>query len=219
MPHNENGLMLEHHDGREELWNALTHGLGFLLSLTAGAVLVTLAAQYGNGWQLAGAIVFAISLALLYCASTLYHAIPHPNAKAWLKVLDHCAIFVLIAGTYTPFTLIALRGHGGWWLFAAIWSLAAIGIVFKLFYTGRFKGVSTLIYIGMGWMVLTAIKPFLQLVPMPTLLWLLAGGLAYTLGTLFYMSRRRYMHAVWHLFVLAGSSCHFVAVSLQVLAR
>ncbi|KFN43456.1 PAQR family membrane homeostasis protein TrhA [Arenimonas oryziterrae] len=205
------------HDWREEIWNALTHGFGFLLSLVASAVLITLAALRGDGWQLAGAIVFGISLVLLYCSSTLYHAIPHPVAKARLKVFDHCAIFVLIAGTYTPFTLIGLRGHGGEWLLAAVWTLAVLGVVFKLFYTGRFKGVSTLIYIGMGWMVVTAIKPFLQMVPLSTLLWLFAGGLAYTLGTLFYMSKRVYMHAVWHGFVLMGSICHFVAVSMQVL--
>lgn len=211
--------MEETHDWGEEIWNAVSHGLGFLLSLMAGAVLITLASVRGNGWQLAGAVVFVASLALLYLASTLYHLTPHLVAKSRLKVLDHCAIFVLIAGTYTPFTLIALRGHGGWWLFAAIWALAALGIVFKLFFTGRFKGASTLIYLGMGWMVITAIKPFLQLVPLATMLWLFAGGLAYTLGTVFYMSERRYAHAIWHLFVLTGSTCHFVAVSMQVLAQ
>lgn len=209
----------ETHDWGEEIWNGLSHGIGFLLSLTAGAVLITLASLRGNGWQLAGAIVFTLSLALLYLASTLYHFTPHLGTKSRLKVLDHCAIFVLIAGTYTPFTLISLRGHGGWWLFAAIWSLAALGIVFKLFFTGRFKGASTLIYLGMGWMVITAIKPFLQLVPTTTMLWLFAGGLAYTLGTVFYMSERRYAHAIWHLFVLSGSICHFVAVSMQVLTK
>ena len=134
-----------------------------------------------------------------------------------MKVFDHCAIYVLIAGTYTPFTMIALREHGGWWLFAAAWTLALAGVIFKLFYTGRFKGVSTLIYIGMGWMAVLGIKPFLAHVPMSTLLWLLAGGLAYTLGTLFYMSKRSYAHAIWHGFVLLGSGCHFVAVTMQVL--
>lgn len=204
-------------DLREELASALTHGLGATAALAGGAVLITLAALHGDGWQLAGAIVFGVALLLLYLASTLYHAIQHPVAKGRLKVFDHCAIYVLIAGTYTPFTLIGLRGHGGEWLLAAVWTLAVLGVVFKLFYTGRFKGVSTLIYIGMGWMVVTAIKPFLQMVPLSTLLWLFAGGLAYTLGTLFYMSKRVYMHAVWHGFVLMGSICHFVAVSMQVL--
>ena len=206
-----------HHDWREEIWNALTHGFGFLLSVIASAVLITLVAVKGDGWQLAGALVFCIALITVYTSSTLYHSIPHLVTKARMKVFDHCAIFVLIAGTYTPFTLVALRDHGGWWLFAAAWTLAVAGVVFKLFYTGRFKGVSTLIYIGMGWMAALAIKPFLALVPLSTLLWLLAGGLAYTLGTVFYMSKRSYSHAIWHGFVLLGSACHFVAVSMQVL--
>ena len=207
----------ETHDWGEELWNALTPGVGFVLSLAAGAALITLAAERGGGWRLAGAIVFALSLALLYLASTLYHSVPDPVAKRRLKILDHCAIYLLIAGTYTPFTLTALRGHGGWWLFGAVWTLAAAGIVFKLFFTGRFKGVSTLIYLGMGWMALTAAKPFLQLVPLTTIAWLLAGGVAYSLGTLFYLSERRHAHAVWHGFVLTGSTCHFVAVLYQLL--
>ena len=199
------------HDPVEERWNALTHGAGFALSLAGGVALVARASGH-DGWRLAGALVFALSLALLYLASTLYHAVPHPAAKRRLKVLDHCAIYLLIAGTYTPFTLTVLREHGGWWLFGAIWTLAAAGIVFKLFHTGRFKRLSTLVYLGMGWMVLAAAKPFLQQVPVGIIAWLLAGGAAYSLGTLFYMSRRRHAHAVWHGFVLTGSGCHFVAV-------
>ena len=210
--------MHEDHDWRDEIWNALTHGVGFLLALIASAVLITLAAIHGNGWQLAGAIVYGLSLSLLYLASTLYHSVPHALAKSRLKVLDHCAIFILIAGTYTPFTLIGLRGHGGGWLFAAVWTLATLGILFKLAYTGRFKGASTLIYLGMGWMALTAARPMLEHIPMATLWWLLAGGLAYSLGTIFYMSQRRHTHAVWHGFVMLGSGCHFVAVSMQVLS-
>ena len=202
---------------RDEAWNALTHGVGFLASLVASAVLITLVAIYGNGWQLAGTLVFCVSLVMVYMSSTLYHSIPHVATKRRMKIFDHCAIFVLIAGTYTPFTLVAMREVGGWWLFAVAWSLAAIGIVLKLFLTGRFKGISTIVYIAMGWMAVVAIKPMLATVPVPTLLWLLAGGLAYTLGTLFYMSKRRHAHAIWHGFVLAGSACHFVAVSMQVL--
>ena len=150
-------------------------------------------------------------------ASTLYHAIPHAGAKARLKVFDHCAIYLLIAGTYTPFTLIGLRGETGWLLFGTIWTLAVAGIVFKLFYTGRFKLASTLIYVAMGWIVIFAIGPMIERLDGWTLGWLFAGGVAYTLGTVFYLSRRRYSHAVWHGFVIAGSVCHFVAVSLQVL--
>jgi len=209
----------DHESPREERANAITHGIGALASLVGGSVLVTLAATYGNGWQLGSAIVFSITLVLLYLASTLYHVTHDRVTKGWLKVFDHCAIFLLIAGTYTPFTLVGLREDGGWWLFAATWTLAGLGVVFKLFFTGRFKGVSTLIYIGMGWMAVIAIKPFLRQIPPDTLGWLLAGGLAYTLGTVFYMSKRiPFAHAIWHGFVLVGSACHFVAVTHQVTA-
>ncbi len=202
---------------REELANALSHGLGAVLGVVGGALLITWAALDGSAAQLAGAIVFAGALVLLYSASTLYHAIPHPTAKRRLKVFDHCAIYVLIAGTYTPFLMIGLHDYDGPWLLAVVWTLALIGIVFKLFFTGRFKGVSTLIYLGMGWMVVLVGKSFLAALSTPTLVWLVAGGLAYSLGTLFYMSRRLpYAHAVWHGFVLLGSACHFVAVASQV---
>ncbi|HEY1035299.1 MAG TPA: hemolysin III family protein [Pseudoxanthomonas sp.] len=205
-------------DLRDEIASALTHGLGAVAALAGGAVLITLAAIYGDGWQLGASIVFGITLLLLYTASTLYHAIQHPVAKGRLKVFDHCAIYLLIAGTYTPFTLIGLRGPWGWGLFAAIWTLAIAGVVFKLFYTGRFKLLSTLIYIAMGWLVVVAIKPMLQSIDGWTLGWLFAGGLFYTLGTFFYHRESiRYSHAIWHLFVIGGSVCHFVAVTKQVL--
>ena len=204
----------------EELANALTHGLGAIAALVGGGVLVTLAALHGDSWQLAAAIVFASSLLLLYVASTLYHASRHPLARARLKVFDHCAIYLLIAGTYTPFTLIGLRGKLGRNLFIAIWALALAGIVFKLFFTGRFKLVSTLIYIAMGWLVVLAIKPVMAALDAWTFGWLLAGGLAYTLGTVFYhRPGLRYSHAIWHLFVVTGSVCHYIAVLAQVLPR
>lgn len=205
-------------DFRDELASALTHGLGAVAALAGGAVLITLAAIYGNGWQLGTAIVYSITLLLLYVASTLYHAIPHAGAKARLQVFDHCAIYLLIAGTYTPITLIGLRGPWGWGLFIAIWTLAVAGVAFKLFFTGRFKLLSTGIYIAMGWLVVVALKPMLHALDAFTLGWLLAGGLFYTLGTYFYQRDSvRYFHAVWHLFVLAGSVCHFIAVTAQVL--
>ena len=203
---------------REELANALTHGLAAAAALAAGAVLITLAAIYGDGWELASAIVFSVAMLLLYTASTLYHAIQHPAAKGRLKVFDHCAIYLLIAGTYTPFTLIGLRGPWGWGLFAAIWTLAIAGVVFKLFYTGRFKKLSTAIYIAMGWLVLVAIKPMWSSLDAWTLGWLFAGGAAYTLGTIFYhRDSVPYSHAIWHLFVILGSVCHFVSVAAQIL--
>ena len=203
---------------REELANVFTHGLGATAALAGGAVLVALAMRHGDGWQVTGAIVFAICLLLLYLASTLYHAIQHPVAKARLKVFDHCAIYLLIAGTYTPFTLVGLRGPWGWWLFATIWALALAGVVFKLFFTGRFKLLSTAIYIAMGWLIVVAIKPLFSALDGWTLGWLLAGGLCYTLGTFFYhRPALRYSHAIWHLFVVAGSVCHYVAVMAHVL--
>lgn len=203
---------------REEFASALTHGLGATAALAGGAVLIVLAALHGDRWQLIAAIVFGISLLLLYVASTLYHAIQHPVAKARLKVFDHCAIYLLIAGTYTPFTLIALRGSVGWILFATIWVLAIMGVIFKLFYTGRFKLVSTLIYVAMGWLVILAIRPVVAALDDWTFGWLLAGGVAYTLGTVFYhRPSLRYSHAIWHLFVIAGSVCHYIAVMAQVL--
>lgn len=203
---------------REELASALTHGLGATAALAGGAVLITLAARHGDGWQLGASIVFGVALLMLYLASTLYHSIHHPVIKGRLKVFDHCAIYVLIAGTYTPFTLIGLRGSVGWWLFGTIWALALAGVVFKLFYTGRFKKLSTLIYVAMGWLIMVAAKPLFEALDTWTLGWLIAGGAFYTLGTVFYhRPSMPYSHAIWHLFVLAGSVSHYVAVFAQIL--
>lgn len=201
----------------EETASAVTHGIGALGSAVGGSVLITFAALGGDVWQLLSAIVFSATLCLLYTSSTLYHAVRRQVARARLRVADHCAIYLLIAGTYTPFTLVTLRGAWGWSLFAVVWALAAGGVVFKLFCTGRLKRLSTAIYLGMGWLVIVAVQPFLEALATDTLLWLLAGGLAYTMGTAFYHSRRiPFAHAVWHLFVMAGSACHFVAVASQV---
>ena len=203
----------------EEIASALTHGLGAAAALAGGAVLITLAALYGDGWQLSAAIVFGITLLLLYVASTLYHAIQHPVVKGRLKVFDHCAIYLLIAGTYTPFTLIGLRDTVGWWLFAVIWALAFFGVIFKLFYTGRFELISTLVYIAMGWLIVVAAKPVMNALDPWTFGWLLGGGVAYTLGTFFYhRPKMQYSHAVWHMFVIAGSVCHYIAVMAQVMS-
>ena len=212
-----NTLVLTPRQQREERASALTHGVGATAALVAGVVLVTLAALHGDGWQLASAIVFSISLVLLYLASTLYHSFQQPVLKRRLKVFDHCAIYLLIAGTYTPFTLVGLRGTVGWSLFAAIWTLALAGVVFKLFFTGRFRKLSTLIYVAMGWLVLVAIKPVLGALDAWTFGWLVAGGLFYTLGTVFYHRESiPYAHAIWHVFCIAGSVCHYLAVMAQV---
>ena len=205
-------------DSREEIANVLTHGAGAVASLVGAAVLVTVAALGGDAWKVVGSAVFGTTLVLLYTASTLYHAARSPVARARLKVLDHCAIYLLIAGSYTPFTLIGLRGGWGWSLFGVIWGLAVAGTVFKLFFTGRFPRLSTAVYVAMGWLAVVAIGPMVQRLPAATLAWMVAGGLIYTAGTVFYHSRRiPYAHAIWHLFVLGGSACHFAAVLTQVL--
>ena len=203
---------------RAEFWNALTHGAGAVLSLIGGAVLVTLASLYGNGWQLTGAIVFSLSLIGLYTASTLYHAVHHPRIKPILRILDHSAILVLIAGTYTPITLVSLRGPWGWSLFAVIWGLALAGIVLETTRLRRFRAVLIGLYVVMGWSVVAAVKPMLANVEPGGLWLLLAGGLAYTGGIGFYLWRRLpYNHAIWHLFVLAGSILHYFAVLFYII--
>ncbi len=202
---------------REEIANTLTHGLGVVLAIGGGAVLITLTVIHAGVREIVSASVFVASLIILYSASTLYHAARHPRIRSRLKVLDHCAIFLLIAGTYTPFTIVAMRGGWGWSLFGVIWGLAVLGIVLKLFFTGRYKLLSTATYIGMGWLVLVAIIPLVQALTPTALGWLIAGGVLYTAGTIFYHNERvPYSHAVWHLFVLAGSICHFAAVTAQI---
>jgi hemolysin III len=202
---------------REELANVLTHGFGTLCGLASTAVLVTLAVGKGDPFHVIGAVVFGSTLILLYTASTLYHAAPSPTAKKKLRVVDHASIYLLIAGTYTPFTLAGVRGGWGWTLFGVIWGLAAAGVVFKLFFTGRFRKTSTAIYLAMGWLVVIAAKPVFEALPGAALLWLAIGGLAYTGGVYFYANRRiPYGHAIWHLCVMAGSTAHVVAAALLI---
>lgn len=211
--------MIEIQQHREEIANALTHGLGVVLAIGGGAVLITQAALHAGAREIVGVSVFVGALILLYTASTLYHLARRPDVKSRLKILDHCAIFLLIAGTYTPFTMAAMRGGWGWSLFGVTWGLAVVGIGLKLFFTGRFAYLSTATYIGMGWLVVIAFVPLTQAVSPSALGWLLAGGVSYTAGTLFYHNRRLpYSHAIWHLFVLGGSICHFTAVAIQMLA-
>lgn len=201
----------------EENANTITHGVGAVASVIAGATLVGLAAGSGDPWRIAGATVFSVALALLYTASTLFHWERDHRLKRRYEIIDHCAIFVLIAGTYTPFTLVTLRDTVGWPLFTVIWSLAVAGVVFKLIFATRFRLISTLIYIAMGWLIIVAAGPMLQALPLPTVILLAAGGIAYTGGTYFFIHERIvYGHTIWHLFVLAGSICHFLAVASQV---
>ncbi len=203
--------------------NAVSAAAGLVAALIAACVVV-LAGAARDAWHFVSAVVFAASLVLLHLASTLYHAEPEGARKRRFKLLDHCAIYLLIAGTYTPFTLLALRGTLGWRLFAAIWSLAALGIAFKLLsqrsrHAARLKLLSTVTYVAMGWLVLAAIKPVMAALDGWTFGWMLAGGVAYTLGTVFYhRPGMAHAHAVWHGFVIAGSGCHVVAVLAQLTA-
>ncbi len=201
----------------EEIANSITHGVGGLLAIGGLAVLTTFAALRGSAWHVVACSIFGATMVLLYTVSTLYHGIQHPRAKAVLRVLDHSAIFLLIAGTYTPFTLVNLRGPWGWSLFGVIWGLALLGIVFQIGLLRR-PVASVMLYIAMGWTVLVAMKPLVGAVAPGGLVLLVSGGLAYTVGIVFYAWRRLpYGHAVWHLFVLAGSVLHFFAILFYVI--
>jgi hemolysin III len=204
-------------DHREEMVNSLTHGLGLVLSVVGLIVLVVLAALRGTPRHVVSVSIYGATLVLLYAASTLYHAFRSPRVKRVFKILDHSAIYLLIAGTYTPFTLVILRGPWGWTLFGLVWGLAIAGIVLKSLFVDHFVIASTIVYVAMGWLVVIAIKPVMAAVPNGGLLWLLAGGLCYTIGVAFFAARRLpYGHAIWHLFVLAGSISHYVAVLFYV---
>lgn len=197
----------------EEVANAITHGLGAALSVVGLVVLVLRASETGDPWRIVSFSVFGATMVLLYVGSTLYHSLAHTRARKIFKILDHSLIYLLIAGTYTPFLLVYLRGPWGWSLIGVLWGLALAGAVFKALFADRFSGVSTALYLGMGWAGAIAVKPLLQEVPMSALQWLLAGGVAYSVGTAVYVRRSlKYHHAIWHLFVLAGTGCHFIAV-------
>jgi len=197
----------------EEIASSVSHGVGLLAAGIGIPVLVGSAARRGSVAGIVGASVFAATVVLLYLSSTLYHALPSNRAKRVFRVLDHSAIFLLIAGTYTPFALGVLRGPGGWKLFGLVWGLAFAGVVLKVVGGVRYPILSTCLYLGMGWLPLIAVRPLWLRVPPAGLLWLLAGGIAYTAGVAFFAAvRTRYTHFVWHLFVLAGTTCHFIAV-------
>jgi hemolysin III len=203
---------------REELANAVTHGLGLLLSVAGLVLLVVAAARHGDAWQVTSVAIYGASLVVLYTTSTLYHSIPGAERKRVLRKFDHAAIFLLIAGSYTPFLLVSLRGPWGWSLFGVVWGLAVVGIALKFWFAGRFRTVSTLLYLAMGWLVMVAVKPLALALGAGGFRPLIAGGLCYTLGAGFYLWKRLpYHHAVWHVFVLCGSVCHWAAVYSYVL--
>lgn len=201
------------YSSREEVANSISHGLGLLLSLVAFPVLVLAAIESGSVRFLVGVSVFGGTMVLLYLASTLYHSISHDAAKQLFRVFDHTAIFLLIAGSYTPFALGVLRGPWGWSLLAIVWTLAITGITLKINRRTRHSRISIVLYVLMGWLAVVAVKPIVMLIPVPGILLILAGGLAYTGGLAFFAAHRiRYNHFIWHLFVLTGTTCHFFAV-------
>lgn len=202
----------------EELANSITHGIGIVFAICAMAILAVFASRYGDAWHIVSCSIFGAALILLYVASTLYHAVQRPKAKSVLRILDHSAILVLIAGTYTPFTLVNLRGPWGWSLFGIIWGLAVFGIAIETTRLRRYRAGLIALYVVMGWAVVAAVKPMLEHVENGGLWLLLAGGLAYTGGVVFYLWRRLpFNHAIWHLFVLAGSVLHFFAILFHVI--
>ena len=202
----------------EELANSITHGVATLLSLLAIPILISSALNTDNIVAVISFSIFGLSLFVLYLASTIYHALPQGRVKTLFGIFDHCAIFILIAGTYTPILLVTMAGRWGWSLFGVVWGLALCGIVFKLIYGKRYRMLSNALYLGMGWIIIIAIKPLIASMPSGGLAWLVGGGLAYTLGIVFYIadSRWHYAHTIWHLFVFTGSLCHFFAVLFYV---
>lgn len=200
---------------RGELFNSITHLVGTVMAVVGTSVLITAAAFNGAGArQIAALSVYGAMMVVLYLSSTLYHSLNPGRAKKVFHVFDHCAIYLLIAGTYTPFTLVTLRGVWGWTLFAIVWALAAAGVAKDIFLHGRYRAVSVVLYVVMGWLVLVAFGPLKQALPMDGIWWLVAGGVVYTAGVLFFALSKRvvHMHGVWHLCVLGGSMCHYVAV-------
>jgi hemolysin III len=204
----------------EEIANSVTHGIGAALSVAALVILVVFASLYGDAWRVVSFSVYGATLFLLYLASTLYHSFTNPRVKHFFHILDHSSIYLLIAGTYTPVTLVSMRGPWGWTLFGLIWFMAIAGIVTKIFLIGKLRIISVLFYIAMGWLILIAFKPMLRMVPKGLIVWLLIGGLCYTFGVVFYAFKKiAYFHFIWHLFVLGGSISHFFGMLFHLTTK
>ena len=208
---------LPHYTLGEEIFNSVSHGVGVALACVGFGILIVLSALYGDAWAVSSSIVYSFSLFALYLASTLYHACPNRRVKGVLQVLDHCSIFLLIAGTYTPYTLITLRGALGWSLFAVVWGAAIVGVVLNAIDVQKYSRISMVCYVAMGWVVVLAIRLLMASLAWNGLVLLALGGVFYTVGIVFYVIRRSYMHSIWHLFVLAGSVCHYLSILLYVI--
>jgi hemolysin III len=202
----------------EERINITSHAIGFILSVVALVLLVMHAVLHGHFWHIVSFSVFGISLIALYAASTIYHSAENIVLRSKLRIIDHAAIYVLIAGTYTPFTLITLGGLTGWVIFSVSWGMAFVGIILKIFFTGKYDVISTLMYVFMGWIIVFALEPLIHNLSSEGLFWLVAGGVAYTVGAVLYSIKKiKFNHAIFHVFVLIGSICHFVSVYFYVL--
>lgn len=207
-----------YYDSKEEKLNVISHALGLVLSIVALILLVIHASNYGDAKHIISFSIYGASLIVLYAASTFYHASKNPKLRTKLNIFDHAAIYILIAGTYTPFTLLVLKGWVGWTIFGISWGLALVGVVLKLFYTGRYDKISTFAYVFMGWLIVFAVKPLVQNFSSEGLFWLAAGGIFYTIGAVLYsITRLKYNHAIFHIFVLLGSFSHFIAVYFYIL--
>jgi hemolysin III len=209
---------LKHYSPLEEKTNIISHAIGLVFSSIALVLLVVRASLSGNAWHIVSVSIFGASLISLYAASTFYHSAKDPKIRSRLRIIDHATIYVLIAGTYTPFTLVTLNGSVGWTIFAVSWAMALTGIILKLFFTGKYNVLSTLMYVFMGWIIVFAITPLINNLSTEGLFWLLAGGVAYTTGAVLYSIKKiKFNHAIFHMFVLLGSFCHFVSVYFYVL--
>lgn len=206
------------YEAKEEKFNVISHGIGLILSIVALVLLVVYASIYGSSYHIVSFSIYGASLIVLYSASTLYHYIQSTKIRYRLNIFDHASIYILIAGTYTPFTLVVLKGWVGWAIFGVSWGLAITGVVLKFFYTGKYDKISTITYVLMGWLIIFAVKPLVTNLPFEGLMWLLSGGIFYTAGAVLYSVKRiKYNHAVFHIFVLLGSISHFIAVFFYVL--
>ena len=209
---------ITYYNPKEEKFNVISHAIGLGLSIIGLVLLVVYSSIYGGAWHIVSFTIYGASLIVLYSASTFYHYTQSPKLRHRLNIFDHSAIYILIAGTYTPFTLVVLNGWIGWTIFGISWGLAIAGITLKLFFTGKYEKISTFAYVLMGWIVIFAIKPLVHNLPIEGLMWLLAGGIFYTVGAVLYSIKNlKYNHAIFHIFVLLGSFAHFVAVFFYVL--
>ncbi len=211
-------MTVKHYSPLEEKTNIISHAIGLAFSVMALVLMLVRASSFGNAWHIVSVAIFGASLICLYAASTIYHSTTDNRRRSRMRVFDHASIYVLIAGTYTPFTLVTLNGWVGWVILTVSWLMAFTGITLKLFFTGRYHLLSTLMYVFMGWIIIFAIKPLMNNLPAEGLWWLFAGGIAYTVGAVIYSIKHiKFNHAIFHMFVLLGSFCHFIAVYSYVL--